>query len=340
MPVIKILPNDVFYALSGLNSKKDYGPNGVPPIVLKTCASVLTPCLVKLFYLFFFFLSFFFSFFFFFFTSYPVPPVGIMVCPSPSWRRQFCLYWRELCLAHVAPRNSFLILEFGLMDGLLGTMWVVLGHSVVTEKPAGGSVGIRTDVVPAWWMLTQHATTQPSPTLLTSTFSYCSKDAFILPVPKKRDRWNPSNYRPIALHSSLSEAFESILNRRIHKHISTSDLLSDRQYGFRKGCSTGDLLYLLTDSGSFSQSFRLNFSFALDISKAFDRVWHKSLLSKLPSFGFYPSLCSFISIFLTGRSLSAVVDGNCSSPKLINSGVPQGSVLSPTLFCSLMIFIL
>ena len=71
---------------------------------------------------------------------------------------------------------------------------------------------------------------------------------------------------------------------------------------------------------------------ALDISKAFDRVWHKALISKLPSYGFYPSLCNFISNFLSDRSIAAVVDGHCSSPKSINSGVPQGFVLSPILF--------
>ncbi len=43
------LKSEVFYALSGLNPRKAYGPDGVPPIVLKNCASVLTPCLVKLF---------------------------------------------------------------------------------------------------------------------------------------------------------------------------------------------------------------------------------------------------------------------------------------------------
>ena len=47
MPFIKITYNDVFYALSGLDSRKAYGPDGVPPIVLKNCASVLAPCLVK-----------------------------------------------------------------------------------------------------------------------------------------------------------------------------------------------------------------------------------------------------------------------------------------------------
>ena len=70
----------------------------------------------------------------------------------------------------------------------------------------------------------------------------------------------------------------------------------------------------------------------VDTSKALDRVWHKSLISKLPSNRFYPSLCTFISSFLSDRSITAIVDSHCSSPKAINSSVPQGSVLSPTLF--------
>ncbi len=153
------------------------------------------------------------------------------------------------------------------------------------------------------------------------------------PVPKKGDGCNPSKYRPIALISCLSKAFETILNRKFLKHLSSFNLLSDHQYGFRKGCSTGDLLAFLTDSWSspFSR-FGETFAVALDISKAFDRVWHKALLSKLPSYRFYSALCSFVSSFLSGRSIAAVVDGHCSTPKPINNGVPQGSVLSPNLF--------
>ncbi len=56
------------------------------------------------------------------------------------------------------------------------------------------------------------------------------------------------------------------------------------------------------------------------------------MLSKPPSYGFYSALCSFLSSFLSSRSISAVVDGQCSTTQPINSGVPQGSVLSPTLF--------
>ncbi len=140
--------------------------------------------------------------------------------------------------------------------------------------------------------------------LSTSKFPSYWKYAFVQPVHKKGDGCNPSNYRPLALLSCLYKALESILNWKIQKHLSTSDLLSDRQNGFRKGRSTGDLHSLLTDSWSSSLSrFIETFSVALDISKAFDRVWHKSLLSKPPSFGFYPSLCSFISSFPSDCSL-------------------------------------
>merc|ERR1712035_103855 len=143
--------------------------------------------------------------------------------------------------------------------------------------------------------------------LSTPTFPSCWKYARIQPVPKKGDRSNPSSYRPIALTSCLTKAFESILNRKILKHLSTHNLLSDHQYGFCKGRSTGDLLAFLTDFWSSSlRDFGETFSIALDISKAFDRVWHKSLISKLSSYGLYPSLCSFISSFLSNRSIAVV----------------------------------
>ncbi len=154
-----------------------------------------------------------------------------------------------------------------------------------------------------------------------SIFPSYWKYAFIQPLPKKGDRSNSSNYRPITLLSCLSKAFESILNQKIQKHLSTSDLLSDRQYGFRKGRPAGDLSLVIDSwSSSFSR-----------FGETFDRVRHKSLLFKVPSFDFYPSFCSFLSSFLSRHTISGVIDAHCSS-KPINSGVPQGSVLLPTLF--------
>ncbi len=168
------------------------------------------------------------------------------------------------------------------------------------------------------------------PALSNSFASACQHPSFRPSLPTKTDLSNPSNYHPRILLSSLFKAFESIHNWKIQKYFSSSDL-SDRQ--FRKWGSTDDLLCLLTDfSSSFLSRFGETLSVSLDISKAFDRVWHKSLFSKLTSFGFYTSFCLFISSFLSGRTISAVVHGHCSIPKPINNGVPQGFVLPLILF--------
>ena len=71
---------------------------------------------------------------------------------------------------------------------------------------------------------------------------------------------------------------------------------------------------------------------ALDISKAFDRVWHADLLHKLKSYGISGQIFGLISSFLSNRWLRVVLDGNSSQEYPVNAGVPQGSILSPTLF--------
>ncbi len=134
---------------------------------------------------------------------------------------------------------------------------------------------------------------------------------------KKGDRSNSSSYRPIALLSCISKAFETILNKWFLKHLSSFNL-SDRQYGFHEERSTGDLLanFWSSSLSCFSATF------AVFLQNLLTESATKSLLSKLPSYGFYPSLCTFVSSFLSGRFISAVVDGYCSKPKSINSGVP------------------
>ena len=70
----------------------------------------------------------------------------------------------------------------------------------------------------------------------------------------------------------------------------------------------------------------------LDISKAFDSVSHTGLLHKLTSSGISGQICGFISSFLSNRRLQVVLDGKSSQEYLVNPGVPQGSILDPTLF--------
>ena len=71
---------------------------------------------------------------------------------------------------------------------------------------------------------------------------------------------------------------------------------------------------------------------ALDISKALDREWHAGLLHKLTSCVILGQIFGFISSFLSNRRLLVVLDGHSSQEYPVNAGVPQGSILGPTLF--------
>ena len=82
---------------------------------------------------------------------------------------------------------------------------------------------------------------------------------------------------------------------------------------------------------AFNRSVALR-AVALDIFKAFDRVWHAGLLHKLRSYGISGQIFGLISSFLSNRRLRVVLDGKSSQEYLVNAGVPQGSILDHTLF--------
>ena len=128
----------------------------------------------------------------------------------------------------------------------------------------------------------------------------------------------------------VSKVFEKLVNNRIVDHLEKYALFSDFQYGFRSFRSTADLLTVVSDkiARAFNKSGATR-AVALDIIKAFDRVWHSGLLHKLKSYGISGQIFGLISSFLSNRPLRVVLDGK-SSP--VNAGVPQGSILGPTLF--------
>ena len=106
----------------------------------------------------------------------------------------------------------------------------------------------------------------------------------------------------------------------------------DFQYGFRSSRSAADLLTVLPDriARAFNRSGATR-AVALDIFKAFDRVWHTDLLHKLKSFGISGQIFGLISSFLSNRQLRVVLDESFSQEYPVNAGVPQGSILGPTL---------
>ena len=131
----------------------------------------------------------------------------------------------------------------------------------------------------------------------------------------------------------VSKVIEKLLNNRIVDHLEKCDLFSGFQYGFRSSGSTADLLTVAYDriARAFNRSGATR-AVALDISKAFDRVWYAGLLHKLKSYGISGQIFGLISSFLSNRWLRVVLDGNSSQEYPVNAEVPQGSILGPTLF--------
>ena len=131
----------------------------------------------------------------------------------------------------------------------------------------------------------------------------------------------------------VSKVFEKLVNNRIVGHLEKFGLFSDFQYGFRSFRSTADFLTVVSDriSRAFNRSGTTR-AVALDISKAFDRVWHAGLLHKLKSYGISGQIFGPISSFLSNTRLRVVLDGKSSQEYPVNARVPQGFILGPTLF--------
>ena len=166
-----------------------------------------------------------------------------------------------------------------------------------------------------------------------SCFPDCWKVSSVVPVFQNvGERSTAKNYHPVSLLSVVSEVFEKLVNNRIVDHPEKCDLFFDLQDGFRSSRSTADLLRVVSDriARAFNRSGATR-AVALDISKASDRVWHAGLLHKLKSYGISGQIFGLISSFLSNRRLWVVLDRKSSQEYPVNAGVPQGSILIPTL---------
>ena len=159
------------------------------------------------------------------------------------------------------------------------------------------------------------------------------KTASVIPIHKRASKSVAKNYRPVSLLCVLSKVFESVINKQLTNYLERNHLLSDSQFGFRRGLGTADLLTTLhhhwaTTVGNGGDVRVL----AIDIAGAFDRVSHHGLAIKLEGYGIEGQLLTWFKSYLAGRQLQAVVEGESSQLYAITAGVPQGSILGPTLF--------
>jgi hypothetical protein len=169
--------------------------------------------------------------------------------------------------------------------------------------------------------------------LATGIFPSLWKKANVTPLYKKCEEYITTNYRPVSLLCILSKIFEKIVFKYMFNYFKSHFKIALEQAGFLPGSST--VTQLLELYNQFCQAvtdgkeIRIVF---LDISKAFDRVWHKGLLKKLKSAGITGKLLAWLKNYLLDRQQRVGLNGQFSEWGKIKAGVPQGSVLGPLLF--------
>ena len=160
------------------------------------------------------------------------------------------------------------------------------------------------------------------------------REATVIPIPKPgKDSTVPTNYRPIALTSCLCKTMERMANGRLVHYLESKKLLTPSQSGFRSDRSTLDHLVSLETfiRDGFIQGDHV-VSVFFDLEKAYDTTWKHGIMQDLCNFGLKGNLPLFIGNFLSNRQFSVRLGSVLSKPHQQEMGVPQGSVLSVTLF--------
>ena len=170
--------------------------------------------------------------------------------------------------------------------------------------------------------------------LASSSLQVAWKHAVIVMLPKtKVDLHEPSNYRPISLLCCLGKLCERVVQGRLYSHLEAAGLLTPQQSGFRRFRRAADNILFLTQKVQENlNKHKKVCCFFFDIKKAFDNVWHAGLLWKLVCAGVPAYLLLWTAAFLAERVFQVRVNGALSHHGRISADVPQGAVLSPTLF--------
>ena len=159
------------------------------------------------------------------------------------------------------------------------------------------------------------------------------KTGKITPIFKKGNEELLENYRPISTLPIFGKIFEKIIYKRLYSFLVSQGLLHERQFGFRQNHSTSHALnHSINYIDQGLQRGEHVLGIFIDLSKAFDTIDHKILLSKLELYGVRGIAHSLLKSYLSDRSQYVSTLGETSGELPVEYGVPQGSCLGPLLF--------
>ena len=159
------------------------------------------------------------------------------------------------------------------------------------------------------------------------------KTAFVCPIFKKGKKFDAINCRPVSLTCIACKIMEHIITSSIMTHAYQHQILNPLQHGFRKGlsCET-HLVEFIDDITNNLDLGRQTDCLIMHFSKAFDRVSHCLLTHRLDHYWVRGKRNIWIQNFLNNRKQAVVVEGETSDYINVESGLPLGSVLGPSLF--------
>ncbi len=170
--------------------------------------------------------------------------------------------------------------------------------------------------------------------MMQASFPDSEKMAYVTPIIKgKAEKQELSSYRPVSNLSFLSKMIEVVVQSHLVKHLDRVDVLPMMQSAYRKNHSTESALCAVTnDLLKIMDSGNCGVLILLDLSAAFDTVVHEYLLGDLESVGVSGDALRWFESYLSDRKFCVTIGGKKSGYRTLTRGVPQGSVLGPTLF--------
>ena len=166
-------------------------------------------------------------------------------------------------------------------------------------------------------------------------FPIILKNGIIILIPKPgKDAKDPINYRPITLLELPGKILERILNNRFQKYCEENRVFHDNQYGFRRGRGTDIAITKIYEKVAINQKEKDHCNIVChDVSKAFDKIWLEGLKYKITKQQQLPQLIKkVLSSYVTNRTAQIRINTHLGNLFQLESGVPQGGILSPTLF--------